>query len=266
MRVTYCAIALVTLATACADEETLEEPSARVDLRQALGEGAVEPVGVAVGEGGARFVFDRSRGLYQLTATGAVAIVPMSQMPDPGTPLRLPFTDLVAMSPGVFALTAIGDGFLLDTNEMTLRQHFCYEPGPLPDDLVQRTDAIAYDPELDKLYAQPLTFDEQGAFVQSQIASYNRASGADERWYAVGDHVAATAMTVVPDVGLVLGQGARLDRFEPTTGALIHSDDLGRFGVHSIDGLAVDAASGMLIVVDDSTDELVEIDLAQISW
>lgn len=256
-------IGAVVLLSACAGDP-VEEPAGRVDLRAAMGAPSVQPVGVAVDRAGNRFVFDGERGLYRITERGAVEVVGLSALPDPGVPLQLPVTDLVSMSPGVFGLTAIGDGFLLDVGAMTMQQHFCYEPEGFPDELQQRTDAIAFDAESGMLYAQPLTYDQNGAFVESQLASYDRSTGISERWYSLGDSVAATGMTVVPGVGLVLGQGARLDRFDVASGQLKHVDDLGRFGIESIDGLAV--GDGTLVIVDNTTDELVELDLAKIAF
>ncbi len=263
MRITTFGAAIVLVA-GCTDERVVEAPRERIDLRQAMAVTSATLVGVAVSSDGKRFVFDSALGLYQITGAEAVAVVPMSALPDPGTPIQLPFTDLTSIAPGVFALTAIGDGFLLDTSAMTLTQHFCYEPGWLPEDMVQHTDAIAYDPALDRLYAQPVTFDGE-AFQASQLASYDRGTGTSIEWHEVGDTVAATGMAVVPNIGLVLGQGSRLDRFDPATGALVELADLGRFGVRSIDGLAIDRATATLLVVDDTTDELVEIELARIT-
>ena len=42
-------------------------------------------------------------------------------------------------------------------------------------------------------------------------------------------------------------------------------DQLSRFGVSSVDGLAIDTVSGSLLVVDNSRDELVVIDLQQLA-
>ncbi|MBA3540825.1 MAG: hypothetical protein H0T79_14530 [Deltaproteobacteria bacterium] len=262
MRMTH-ALGVVVVATGCAEEP--KAPLARVDLRVALGADAVDPVGVAIAPDGGRFVFDRALGLYQITESGAVAVVPMSALPDPGIELKLPFTDITAISPGVFALTAIGDGFLLDTAAMTLTQHFCYLPTGLPADYTQHTDAIAYDAELERLYAQPVTFDAEGVLQWSQVASYSRDTGDSIEWYSVDAQVAATAMVIVPGAGLVLGQGAQLAGVDLTTGQRMPLDSLERFGIQSIDGLAVDRARGTLIVVDSTSDELVEIELASLT-
>ncbi len=258
--------ALVGVLSGCQDHAvTPEEPVARIDLRAALAADSVEPVGVAIASNGDRFVFDQTLGLYQLTATGAVRVMPMSALPDPGTAITLPITDIVAISPTQFAITAIGDGFLLDTTAMTLHQHFCYVPDGTPEFFTQRTDAIAFDAESNTLYAQPVTTDDQGRFAGSQLASYNGATGESQQWYGMADRVAATGMTLVPGLGLLLGQDARLDRLDLSTGETTPFDDLERFGVHSIDGLALDRTAQTLIVVDRTTSELVEIDLARLA-
>ena len=254
------------LLAGCADQAGMPQaPVARIDLRAAFGVTAIEPVGIAVAPNGDRFVFDQTLGLYQLVDGAAQPIVPMSAMPDPGTPITPPFTDITAIAPGQFALTAIGDGFVLDTTAMTLRQRFCYLPEGTPVDLEQQTAAIAYDADLDQLYAQPVTVDAQGVFQRSQLASYHRDTGASIQWYDVGGAVAATGMAVLPERGLVLGQGAHLDRFDLASGVMIPLDSLERYGVQSIDGLAVDRAAGTLLMVDRSTAELVEIELAQLA-
>lgn len=265
MHITALHVGLIALVAGCATDQPRETPTARLDLRQAMAVAAVDPVGVAIASNGERFVFDETLGLYRVDGDTAVAVVPMSALLDPYAPIRLPFTDLTSIAPGLFALTAIGDGFLLDTSAMTLTQHFCYEPGGLPQDFTQRTDAIAYDPELDRLYAQPRTLDDRGEFQGAQLAGYERATGVDIEWYQVDDRVAATAMTVVAGVGLIVGQGTILERFDVTTQRMSVVDDLARFGIRSIDGLAVDTVSATLVVVDRMTDELVEIELSQLS-
>jgi hypothetical protein len=256
-------LGVVAIASGCASEAPRsEDPIRRLDLRLALGDANVDPVGVAIGANGERFVFDEQRGLYQVTGDTAVPVVSMHELPVTTVPLQLPFTDLAAISPGVFALTAIGDGFLLDTTAMTLTQHFCYLPDGTPSDLMQRTDAIAFDPATDRIYAQPVTTTTDGMFQYAQMAGYERATGNDLAWYAAPDSLAATGMAIVPEHGLVVGQGSRLAQFDVATSQTSQLADLTAFGVRSIDGLAVDAAAGTLLIVDRETDELVEIELS----
>lgn len=248
---------LASLAAGCTSPPT-EEPSGRLDLRAAMGERDVQPVGVAVDPTGARYVFDETAGLYQVTATGATMILPMAAMPDPGVELRPPFTDLVAVGPERFAITALGDGFLLDVGLRTMQQHFCYVPDELPVEQDQRTDAVTYDPDTRLLHAQPRTFDAEGVLIASQVASYDAVSGVDVAWYDVPRELAAGGMAMVPGVGLVVGAGSELLAFADS--GLTPLDDLARFGVASISGLAVDGTQ--LLVLDDRTDALVTIDLA----
>jgi hypothetical protein len=239
--------------------------SSRVDLHLAMASGDVNPIGVAVTPNGQRFVFDESRGLYQIDGDTAVEVVRMDQLPAPIVPIQPPFTDIVAISPDVFALTAIGDGFLLDTTAMTMTQHFCYVPDGTPPELTQRTDAIGYDPVLDRIYAEPRTFDPAGNLLSSQLAGYLRDTGGLDLWKVIETETAAGGMAVIPGIGLVLGQGSRLTHYDPELLDTVISGadlaDLADLGVSSIQGLAYDAKAGTLLVLDGSTDELVEIDL-----
>lgn len=249
----------------CSSSEP-QEPVARLDLRAAFAAPAVDPVGVAIAPDGARFVFDEARGLFRLDGDHAVEVVAMASMPDPGpaAPLLLPITDVVALAPGQFALTAIGDGYVLDTQAMTLAQRFCYLPDGTPANLSQRTDAIAYDAATQRLFAQPNTYDQNGAFLYAQFAAYEGVSGTPLRWYDVAGREPVTGM-VAYDGALLVGQGARLSRFDVDSGELVELDDLARFGVRSIDGLALDPAAGTLVVVDRDTDAMFDVDLAQLS-
>jgi len=259
------ALGLGILAVGCI--EGREEPNARLDLRAAMQVPDPAAVGIAIDGNGQRFVFEEALGLFRIDGDQATPLLPMAQMPAPDKPLRLPVTDLVALAPNLFALTAIGDGFLLDTSARTLRQHFCYVPDGgdgIPTSLSQRTDAIAYDAAKDKLYAQPLTYDAAGELVNAEIATYDRATGADESWDSLPIETRATGSVFVPDIGLVLGQGTKLSRYNLVDG-VTEIDDLSRFGVLSIDGLALDPTTGVLVVVDRDADAMFDIDLARIS-
>jgi len=258
-------VVVVAVVAGCADPSPVKQKQvavvARLDLTAALGSASVHPVGVGIAPSGERFVFDEALGLYRIGSSGATAVVPMSSLPVPDVPIQLPITDITAIAPGLFALTAIGDGFLLDTTAMTLTQHFCYVPDGTPVDLHQRTDAIAYDARLDRLYAQPLTFDSNNVFQISQLAAYTRDTGASVQWLDVAASVAATGMAVVPDVGLLLGQGAELAVVDVATGQTTPFASLAPFDIHSIDGIAVDPSTGTIVIVDSVTSELVELEL-----
>ena len=244
--------------------DPIDPPVRRVDLRAAMGPADVSPVGVAVDPTGARFVFDEQWGLYRIGAGGVFELVmALDAMPTPSVPVRPPFTDLVAGGPDRFAITALGDGFLLDVALGTMNQYFCYVPDGLPEPYDQRTDAITYDPVARLLYAQPRTVDENGGLIGSSIASYSVETGRDLEWFGVPTEIAAGGMAKLPGVdGLVLGNGGELLRFDGRV--LVPFDDLRRFGVQAVAGLAVDATAGTLLVLDGPGDALVEIELADL--
>mgnify|MGYP003376221967 CR=1 FL=1 len=259
-------LGLTLLATACGDTDPPEPVAARIDLRAALAAADASPVGVAIDAAGARLVLDEQAGLYRVAADGQATLVrALAALPDPGVQIRPPFTDLVALGDGRFALTAIGDGFLLDLAADTMRQYFCYEPGGFPEDQEQRTAAIAYDAAAGRLYAQPRTFDVDGNFLRTEVASYDSTTGVDLSWRALPGEFAAGGMVAPGGDVLLLGAGRQLHRYDFAAFALAPVEDLGRFGVTSIDGLAIDPVARTLVVVDRSRDELIEIALADLA-
>lgn len=237
-----------------------------MDLRPAFAAENVDAIGVALAPDGTRFIFDETRGLFRLDAGVAVEVVSMSAMPDPGpaAPLLLPVTDIVALAPNQFALTAIGDGYILDTSAMTLTQHFCYLPEGTPTNLTQRTDAIAYDAATERLFAQPNTYNEVGEFQFAQFAAYYRETGGAIRWFNLAGNQPVTAMFARGEE-LVYGQGAHLSRFDLLSETPVELEDLSRFGVESIDGMALDEAAGTLIVVDKQADAMFDIALSELA-
>lgn len=257
----------VTLAgVACSSPVEPEPPLGRVDLRSELDIADASVVGVTVDPDGRRFVFDESAGLFELTATGSIAIMRMVDMPDPGVVVELPYTDAAALGDDQFALTAIGDGFLLDTAENRQSLHFCYEPGFFPEEQRQAAFAVTYDRQRDVIYAQPQTF-ESGAqeAVSSDVGVYDRASGADIQWYRLPrSDFRAGGMMVAPDGQLVLGSGSSIYRFDVDTSELERLDRLDRYGVTAIEGLAVDMDAGTLLAIDSDSDQLVEILLSDV--
>ncbi|MFN0248884.1 MAG: hypothetical protein ACKV2T_18485 [Kofleriaceae bacterium] len=264
------AFALVSVAACGGVERAPVDPLSRLDLRAAMSTGDVAPVGLAL-EDRARFVFDRDAGLLRIDGETVTTVIDMASMPNPGptAPINPPFTDLVAIAPNVFAITALNDGYLLDTQALTLTQHFCYLPGEeqgTPVVASQRTDAIAYDAENDRIYAQPISYDAVGTFVQSQLARYDATTGTDNLWNGVEPTVAATAMMVsaTDRDRLILGQGPIVSFATMASSNPVVVEDLSRFGVSSIDGMAIDRAANTLVVVDSVADAVFDIDLAQL--
>ena len=256
---------LAVIAPACTDPEPAEPVARRVDLRAATGLTEPRVAGVAIEPGGARLVLDDAAGLFRIAPDGTATLVrALAALPTPDVPVRPPFTDVVALGDGRFALTAIGDGYLLDLGAETMRQYFCYEPGGFPEDEEQRTTAVTYDPITDRLYAQPRTFDAAGNLLRSEIAAYARDTGADVAWRSVPDDLDAGGMVADAD-GLLLGAGHRLYRYDLASYTLTAVDDLARFGVERVAGLGLDAAGQRLVVVDGARAALVELDLAAVA-
>lgn len=249
-------------AIGCSDPLPLGEPVDVIDMTAAFGAAELQLVGVAVEPAtGRRFVLDAERGIYELGAGGtATELVAMARMPDPGVAVRLPFTDIAALGDSRLALTAIGDGFILDLAANTLALHFCYEPGftePWPEEREQRTDALTFDPAAGRIIAQPRTIGvDSGDVIASQVGYYDLESGVDLQWYDVPDRLRSGGMAVLPGVGLVLSDGTALRTFD---GALRAFDRLERFGARSIDGLAYDATTDSLLVIDAASRQLLEI-------
>jgi hypothetical protein len=259
-------LALVVVAGCSSDELVPGEPTSRIDLRAALGVTDANVVGVTVAPDSDRqFLLDTDVGLVELDGDGNASVaIAMTAMPDPGVEVRLPYTDVVALGNEQFALTAIGDGFLLDVAARTSRLHFCYEPGFMPDDFNQRTDSVTYDAARDEIIAQPQTFDGEGALVQADVGFFDRASGFDLEWKSVDQNMLAGGIAAV-GASVYLGRGSKLLHHDRATGMVVEVDDLARFGVGRIEGLAHRAGSASLLVVDGEHDELVEIALEQLS-
>ena len=258
---------LVTLVASCTQPDTSRAPTLGTDLRTALQVANANPVGVTVAPGsGDRYVFDDNAGIFRMHEDGsATRVLSMSQFPDPGVQIRYPFTDFVAITDESFALTAIGDGFLLHTARRELTQHFCYEPGgSFPASQEQRTDAVTYDTRTGRLVAQPQTYDiDTGQVLMSQIGFYDATTGADVEWYNTPVDFLASGMTFDDKGQLLLVEGSDLYRFDFDSQQLVALYDLAQYGVSRASGIAFDAATATLVVVDSETDQLLEIALTK---
>lgn len=169
------------------------------------------------------------------------------------------FTDLVALGPGRLALTSVGDGFVVELEDGSMYQHFCYEPGwmdPNGQNPVQVSLALARDPLGGRLYAQPRTIEEGGigAVTASFVSAYDEEGGADLAWWALPIDFVAGGMAVLPTRDgdaprLLLGAGSLLHRFDVATGELRASADLSELGIGDVQGLALDARADTLLVL-----------------
>jgi hypothetical protein len=260
------AVASLLTFAACTDggSPSGPRPTTRLDLQAATGLVDVKPVGVSVDPAGNRYFFDEAAGLFQLDAAGhATMRMAADAMPVPAEPVMPPFTDLLALAPDLFALTAIGDGYLLDTTAGTLTQHFCYVPDGTPVWLWQRTDALAYDAATDRLYAQPLTYDMENVLQSAEILGYDRTTGEIVEWNTLEPGaLQAGGMAILPGSRIIAAQGSQLVTFDRDRYQVTPLLDLESTGARRIEGLAYDAARDTLLVVDGATQSLYEIDAA----
>lgn len=240
------------------------EPPTHIDLRAATGVADLTPVGITVDSAGTRYLFDEQLGIFELHADGsATRTMPIEVLTELKSPrVELPYTDLVSISPGLFALTAIGDGFLFDATAGTLTQHFCYVPDGTPAWLWQRTDALAYDTVADLIYAQPQTYDTEGVLQSTEIASYDRITGALVDWFPLQDNLFAGAMVVLPGQRIVAAEGALLKEYVRGESTLTPILDLTGAGITDISGLALDG--DRVLVLDGANDALWSLDVSEL--
>src|SRR6187549_1090651 len=109
-------LSLFVVLVGCGTDDRPEPPAARLDLRSALHVNDVTAVGLAIGSDGQRYVFEEWLGLLRVDGDQVTPVMSIDQMPAPDKPVQYPITDIVALAPNLFAMTAIGDGFLLDLN------------------------------------------------------------------------------------------------------------------------------------------------------
>lgn len=187
------------------------------------------------------------------------------------TPTRYGFTDLVAIREDALALTAMSDGYLLDLTSGLLWQHFCYEPGWMsgaPGNPVQISRALALAPSESRLYAQPVTMEQQGAgpVTASYIAAYDLEGGVDLTWWQFPERsFIAGGLAVLPGEGptqLLLGNQNFLFRFDTEAGVLTTLANTQSVSI--IGGLAIDPSRRSVHVLDDQNGNIVELALSSI--
>ena len=232
-------------------------------------------VGVAITPNGKRYVLDQRSGLYRIDPAGAVLVFNTTGL------AGLELTDIVALDDARFAITAENDGFLFDIRTGKLSSYFCYLP-PLPDSgadgdgssqpvvpisvsqtlqlagvaVSQRTEAVAFNPNTGRLFAQPRTTRlDTGGIAGSELFVFEQAGGEPVSVFPLDSGFVAKGMVVVDD-RLFLGSGsslweAALDGALTRVGELDSSIDLG--------GMAR-APDGTLWLLDGKGQRLVKFD------
>ena len=229
-------------------------------------------VGVAITPNGTRYVLDQRSGLYRIDAAGAVLVFNTTGL------AGLEFTDIVALDDARFAVTAENDGFLFDMSTGRLSSYFCYLPSPdrgadgssqpvVPISVSQtfqlagiavsqRTEAVAFNPNTGRLFAQPRTTRlDTGDIAGSELFVFGQAGGEPVSVFPLESGFMAKGMVVVDD-RLFLGSGsslweAGLDGTLTRVGELDSSIDLG--------GMAR-APDGALWLLDGKGRRLVKFD------
>ncbi|HYP76306.1 MAG TPA: hypothetical protein VER12_10135 [Polyangiaceae bacterium] len=185
-------------------------------------------VGVAITPSGTRYVLDRHSGIYRVDAAGARLVFNTTGL------AGLEFTDLVALDDARFAITAENDGFLFDLSTGKLSSYFCYLPPPNPGTdgegssqpvvpisvsqtlrlagiaVSQRTEAVAFNPDTGRLFAQPRTTRlDTGGIAGSELFVFEPPGSEPVAVLPLDSGFVATGMAVVGD-RLFLGSGSSL--------------------------------------------------------
>lgn len=248
-------------------EQELEESIVLVDFRQAMDSPSVDVVGVTIRpDTGQRYVLDSARGIYEVDSQGEVSLVrALSDFPIPDQELQSEFTDIASLGGEQFALTARNEGYLLDLGANTLTRHFCYLPDDLDDEEVyQVTHSVTFDSESQQIYAQPQTFSlfDDSVFASS-IGQFAQSNGDEQTWYPLEeiDYIAG-AIASMGNAELVLAQGDTLRTFDLAHQVLSGGISLEGYSISDITGLAVDASSKSILIVDGASQKLVALPLA----
>jgi len=233
----------------------------RVDLSAALDVEEVSVAGITVDpETGVRFVLE-STGIYSIDGAGqAELVLALADFPEPDVPLRSGFLDIAAMGGGRFALVAVGDGYLLDTNEGTLSQWFCYEPGWMggqgtgdQSEWEQQSANLAYDASTDQILSAPLTLND-GNVLRSDVATFDGAGAGDLSWFQLenGSENWFGGLALEPEGTLLLGAESNLFRYTMGSSELELLGSLEAYGVDEITGLMYEPDSGHLMVTQNA--------------
>jgi hypothetical protein len=271
MRLASCSALACSFLFACGSDPggpDLVTVTAQRSLRDALRSSDVEVVGVTIApDTQQRYVLDADRGLFELTAEGALPIAGLDDMiPDENLP-ESAFTDVAALGDDRFAMTALNDGFLLDLDENTFRRYFCYVPGIIEDEyeapIVQMTLSLTYDFEARLMYAQPQTFerDMAGDVLRSQIGKFTTDGGEGFGWLELDTDFAAGGLTAMGEEQLMLGRDSKLYRYDLRSQKFVDEVELEDYGIRSIAAMTRDPQSGRLLIVDELSDQLVELEL-----
>jgi len=233
----------------------------RVALTEALGLDSVNITGVTLDPNtGDRYVLDAWSGIWKVDAEGAQQTLALQDFPAADVDVWSEWYDFAAMGDGKFAMIAVGDGYLLDTEAETLSQWFCYEPGWMDPEFAQESHNLAYDPGTDRIFSAPLTRDADWNVDRADVATFDGAGAGDLSWFPLADvDQQFGGMALDPDGTVLLGFEDTLYTYEMGDAALTVVGSLAEHGIEVIAGMSVDAETGNLHVIDGADAELVVI-------
>lgn len=161
---------------------------------------------------------------------------------------------IVAMGHRRYGYVGYDGGYVLDTSDGSAELRFCLVPGDAegrwPDDLTQRSMALAYDVEAQQFWTQPRTY--RGAEpVRSQLAVFDAMSGDDLQWWTIDDtSFRADAMVRLPDGRLLLADWTGIHAFDPETALLAEVATLEELDAVAIGAMALDPVTGHVLALD----------------
>lgn len=233
----------------------------RVALTEALGRESVSITGVTLDPNtGERYVLDAWSGIWRVDGDRVEQTLALEDFPPADVSVWSEWYDFAAMGDGRFAMIAVGDGYLLDTEAETLSQWFCYEPGWMDPEFAQESHNLAYDPATDRIFSAPLTRDADWNVDRADVATFDGAGAGDLSWFPLAEvDQQFGGMALDPDGTVLLGFEDALFSYELGDTQLTPLGSLAEHGVQQIAGMTVDPATGNLHVIDGADAELVVI-------
>lgn len=227
------------------DTARLATPSAKVVTRTDVGAMLDLPNGSPVGitvtpDTGELVLLDATHGVYVLqedrTFRQAMANDDLHAQIN-----SFAFTDIAALGSNQFAVTAPGDGFLLDLDARTIVQHFCYVPGSWinVNFWTQTTNSVAFDTTTGRIVAQPVTIPVNGwQPIDAQVGTFPITGGEGDDWHAIeNNEFLADAISCDENGLLWLVRNNDLYTFDLDTDELRFEQSLARFGTAHIVGM-----------------------------
>ncbi len=195
-------------------------------------------------------------------------------VPEAGPP-EGEFSDIVALGDEVFALTVPDEGYLLNLETGAMWPHFCYFPPfeiesdlPLSStsvsvsyeqqgfDVWQMTNALAYEPEAGRIWAQPRTLNkENDQVLGAEIANFDSLTGDPQEWYLLSEPDFLAGGMAVYGGKIAVASGSWLRIYDRALGLMESAIDLTPHGITEITGLQ-NTPYGELLVVDGAQSSL----------